>query len=126
MSKKYLERAAREGRVAVQPEWLQEGRTVWIWRSILCDEELCPDSVGSACPLNGKAYPWSLEARKCARTHPVLDKLDVWSVAAHFEPRGLTWAINDEIIIPDACLREAVWPSERAAKAHRPEAIRYG
>lgn len=129
MGKKYLQAAAREGRVAVLPEWLTEGRTVWYWREILCDDELCPDMVGPSCPMNDAHRhigPRSPEALACARLHPVLDSMELWSVAAQFTPRGIVWNLNDALEISDTWLRVAVWPTKLAALQHRPGRIEYG
>lgn len=129
MGKKYLQAAAREGRVAVLPAWIQEGRTVWYWRETLCDDDLCPDMVGPSCPMNrmhGAARYGDPEARGCARLHPVLDSMELWSVAAQFTPRGIVWALNEDTEISDAWLRLAVFPSKEEALQHRPRRIEYG
>lgn len=129
MSKKYIQKAAREGRVAVLPEWLCEGRIVWYWREILCDDELCPDMVGPSCPINDAHRhigPRSPEALECARLHPVLDSMELWAVSAQFTPRGVVWAFNEDTEISDAWLRLAVFPTKEEALQHRPRRIEYG
>ena len=129
MSKKYIEKAARDGRVAVLPEWLQEGRTIWYWREILCDDELCMDMVSPVCPLNRtreKIRPRDPEAIECARLHPVLDSMELWAVGADFTPRGVVWRLNDDLQIHDVWLRRAVFPTKAEALQHRPGRIEYG
>ena len=129
MSRKYAKKAAREGRVAILPEFLQEGRVVWYWREILCDDELCPDMVGPSCPMNDlhrSVRARSPEALACARLHPVLDSMELFSVLAQFTPRGIVWRLNDAVEISDAWLRSAVWPSKLSALQHRPGRIEYG
>lgn len=129
MSKKYIEKAARDGRVAVLPEWLKEGATVWYWRELLCDDELCPDMVGPSCPMNslhGRHGPHSPEALECARMHPTLDSMEVRRVTAEFTPQGVTWCINDSFEVPAYWLRRAVFTSKAKALQHRPERIEYG
>ena len=126
MGKKYLQAAARDGRMAVCPEWMAEGRTVWCWRETLCDDELCLDMVGPSCPFNRGAHRGDPEALRCARMHPVLDSMELWSVGARFTPQGVVWVLNDDREIPDSRLRAAVFPSKQAALFHRPEVIEYG
>ena len=128
MGKKYLQTAARDGRVAVCPEHVREGRTVWYWRETLCQDELCMDMVGPSCPMNRMrgVGPGSPEALRCARMHPVLDSVELWSVGARFTPQGVIWVLNDDREIPDSRLRAAVFPSKQAALYHRPEVIEYG
>lgn len=128
VSKKYIEKAARDGRVAVCPEWMTEGKTVWFWRETFCDDELCLDEVGPSCPINSLRHvrAGDPEARRCARMHPVLESVEIWDVVARFDPRGVLWVINDGYEIRDSVLRGAVFPSRQSALAHRPEVIEYG
>ena len=129
MGKKYLQRAAGEGRVAILPEFLQEGRAVWYWRETLCDDELCLDMVGPTCPmnrLNEHIGPHDPEAIRCAMMHPVLDSMEIWHVTAAFTPRGIVWCLNDAVEISDVWLRRSVFPSKVLALANRPEVIAYG
>ena len=129
MSKKYIEKAAREGRVAVLPAWLAEGKTVWYWREVFCEDELCPDMVGPSCPMNRLREhigPHSPQAIECARLHPTLDSMELWRVSAAFTPRGVVWALNDAYEIPDVWLRMAVFPTKAEALQHRPTRIEYG
>ena len=127
MSKKCIQKAAGEGRVAVLPEWLQEGRRVWLWRECFCDDgDLCEDSVTPACPLNSfSGRPDVGTTARCARYHPQLDSTTVWAVSAEFTPKGIFWMINEAYRIRDCFLREAVFPSREAAQARRPEVIAY-
>lgn len=126
MSKKYLERAAREQRVAVLPEWLQEGRTVWYWRETLCGDDLCPDSVGVCCPIN-HSLSWNDPAvLSCARQHPVLQRTEIWGVLVMFTPRGMQWVINDLAPVDDRYMREVFFASEKEARKRRPREVVYG
>ena len=120
MKRKDMERATREGRVAILPEYLQEGRTVWYWRESLCDEDGCMDMVTSCCPLNHGFKLFDNVAKECARQHPVLENTDVWSVAAEFTARGVRWVINDWDPVPDDRLLAAYWPSREEALEHKP------
>lgn len=127
MGKKYVERAARDGRVAILPEFCTEGREIWYWRECWCtDGDGCMDMVSSSCPQNSLRRPDADTMARCARHHPVLDRTTVWAVSAEFDRRGILWVINDAIQIRDAFLRAAVFPSRDAALAHRPEVIEYG
>ena len=120
-------RAAAEGRLAILPEWMQEGRQIWLWRECFCDgTDLCPDSVTRLCPLNSMRRPDSETCARCARHHPQLDTATVWAVSAVFEPRGIVWCINEAYEIRDSLLRESVFPSREEALRHRPEEIVYG
>lgn len=121
MSRKYMEKSAREGRVAVLPEWLQEGRTVWIWRASLCDEDGCMDMVSAVCPVNRGESWGSRAAQDCAGRHPVLEAITVFDAAAVFKPDGVLWTINDFPLIRDAELRRVFFPSREAAMKNRPE-----
>lgn len=127
MGKKYIQSAARDGRVAVLPEWLQEGRKVWMWRECFCtDGDLCEDSVTPACQMNSlRSRPDPAALARCARYHPQLDSTTVWAVSAEFTPKGIFWMINEAYRIRDCFLREAVFPSREAAQARRPEVIAY-
>ena len=120
MSKKYLERATREGRVALLPEFLQPGREVWYWRESLCEEDGCPDMDSFACPL-AASFSWhDEEARACARQHPVLEKGEIWDVRAVFTGQGVEWIVNDLPPVPDWRLRSAFFTSKTDAMRHRP------
>ena len=123
MSKKYLEKATREGRVALLPEFLQAGREVWYWRESLCDEDGCPDMVTVACPLNAGAVWYDDAARECSRQHPVLEKLTIWSAGAFFTPRGVEWVINELPAVPDWHLRNAFFTTRAEALRNRPGRI---
>ena len=117
MGKKYLQRAAGEGRVAILPEFLQEGREVWYWRETLCDDELCLDMVGPTCPMNRineHIGPHDPEAIRCAMMHPVLDCMEIWHVTAAFTPRGSSGASTTLWRSPTpgcggACSRRKSW-----------------
>lgn len=123
MSKRYIQKATREGRVALLPEYLQEGREVWYWRESLCEEDECPDGAGSCCPLN-HGMAWSDPAViECRRQHPVLEKCTVWSAAAAFTPRGVEWSINDLPAVPDRHLRSAFFSTRAEALKNRPGRI---
>lgn len=126
MSKKHVKNAARDGRVAVLPGFLQEGREVWYWRELLCQDDLCPDCVSSVCPLNAGYRFTDPETVKCCRDHPVLDKMEVWSVAAQFTPSGVEWIINDLPGVDDRALRAVYFPSRAEAIRHRPGRIEHG
>ena len=121
MSRKYAEKAAREGRAALLPEWLQEGRTVWVWRASLCDEDCCADMVTVVCPRNRGASWGSRDTQDCAGRHPVLEAMTVYDAAALFKPDGILWTINDSPLIRDAELRRVFFPSREAALKNRPE-----
>ena len=116
-----MEKAAREGRVALLPEWLQVGREVWYWRECLCGgDDLCADGVTSCCPLNN-GIPWYDEvARDCACQHPILEKTTIWSAAACFTPRGVEWIINELPAVSDYRLRSAFFLTKQAALDSRP------
>jgi len=119
--------ALREDRVAILPEWLQEGRTVWFWRESYCfDKDLCVDSVTPACPFNGLGPRDRERIHSCARRHPVLDSTEVWAVTAIFERGGVSWCINDAYTVRDCMLRAAFFPSRIEALEHRPEEVVYG
>ena len=74
----------------------------------------------------GSVRARSPEALACARLHPVLDSMELFSVSAQFTPRGIVWRLNDAVEISDAWLRSAVWPSKLSALQHRPGRIEYG
>ena len=119
--------ALREGRVAIQPEWLEEGRTVWFWRESYCfDKDLCSDSVTPACPFNGLGPRDREKIHSCARRHPVLDSTEIWVVQAIFERGGVSWCINDAYTVKDCLLKGAFFPSRLEALEHRPEEVVYG
>ena len=121
-----MEKAARERRVAVLPEWLTEGSRVWYWRETLCGDDLCPDMVTSICPIN-KGKTWNdPTVMTCARRHPELECTEIWSAAAYFTPRGIEWCINEGVAVPDEELRRIFFPTREAAQKHRPEVILYG
>jgi len=128
MGKKYLERAARDGRVAILPEFCTEGREIWYWRECWCtDGDGCMDMVSSSCPRNALRRPDADTMARCARHHPVLDRTTIWAVQAEFYRNGgIVWVINDAIFIRDAFLRSAVFPTREEALQHRPEVIEYG
>lgn len=120
MSKRYMQQATREGRVALLPEWLQVGRRVWYWRECLCDDDGCPDMVTTSCPLNN-GFAWcDEEARDCSLQHPILEETMIWSVAAYFTPRGIEWVINDLPAVADFRLRSAFFKDKTAALLARP------
>ncbi|MBR2699545.1 MAG: hypothetical protein IKE76_13240 [Clostridia bacterium] len=119
--------ALRDGRAAILPEWLQEGRTVWFWRECWCfDKDLCADSVTSACPFNSLGPRDKEKIHQCARRHPVLDSTEIWAVSAVFERSGVSWCINDAYTVKDCLLRGAFFPSRLDALEHRPEEVAYG
>lgn len=119
--------AMTDRRLAILPEWLQEGRTVWFWRETYCfDGDLCVDSVTTVCPFNGAGRADREKIAQCSRRHPILTKTDVWSVTASFEPLGIFWTINDCYTVRDDLLRLAFFPTQAAAMDHRPEVILYG
>ena len=120
MSRKYMEKATREGRVALCPEWLQPGQDVWYWRESLCDDDGCPDMVKSVCPMNNGFRWFDDVARDCACQHPVLEKTTVWSCQAAFTPRGVEWIINDLPAVADYRLRSAFFTTRDAALQARP------
>lgn len=124
MSRRYMERATREGRVALLPEWLQVGRPVWYWRESLCDDDGCPDMVTAACPLNAGAAWIDEEARECSQRHPVLEKSTVWSACAYFTPRGVEWSVNELPAVADVHLRSAFFRSREEALKFRPKEVR--
>ena len=126
MSKKTIKRAAREGRVAVLPAWLSEGKTVWYWRGTLCGDDLCLDMVGPSCPMNHGAKYFDREAKDCARCHPVLDHMEIYDVRAVFTPRGIRWAVNDLDDVADIWLRTVFFPTREDALSRRPRRIEYG
>lgn len=119
--------AMDERRLAILPEWLQEGRTVWFWRETYCfDGDLCMDSITPVCPFNSAGRADREKISQCSRRHPILTKTDVWSVTAAFEPLGIFWTINDCYTVRDDVLRLAFFPTQAAAMDHRPEVILYG
>lgn len=125
--KKSIEKAVREGRAAILPGWLAEGKTVWYWRETLCDEELCVDCVSPVCPFNSASLAWNdPEVRRCAREHPVLDKMEIYDVRAVFTAKGIFWVVNDGIDVADRLLRAVYFPTREAALARRPRRIEYG
>ena len=123
MSKRYLKQAAADRRLAVCPEWLQHGRTVWYWRECLCLDELCPDSVTTCCPINNGFRPGDPAALACARQHPQLENTMVWSVCAYFTPRGVEWSVNDLPGVPDHMMRKVFFPCRADALAQRPREV---
>lgn len=123
MSKKYLERAAADGRLAACPEWLQTGRKVFYWRECLCRDDLCPESVTAACPINRGAGELDPIARGCARKHPVLEAADVWSVAVYFTAHGPEWSINDMPAVPDRLVRKIFFATAAEARKARPREV---
>ena len=127
MSKKYLKRAAHDGRMAVLPEFLTEGKKIWYWRECLCEEgEICMDAVTSLCPLNN-GIDWDDDvARRCASVHPQLEETEIWSVAAFFTPRGIEWVINDLPGVAECNLRSAFFSTQEAAIRERPRRIVHG
>ena len=123
MSKKYMQQATREGRVALLPEWLQVGRRVWYWRESLCDDDGCPDMVTSSCPLNNGFASCDEPARDCSQQHPFLEETMVWSAGAYFTPRGIEWVINDLPAVADCRLRSAFFTSRKTALENKPGRI---
>ena len=122
-----IERLISESRLAILPDWLQEGRTVWFWRECYCfDKDLCPDSVTPVCPFNSMGLRDKEKIRQCARRHPVLDSTEIWSVSAVFERSGVSWCINDAYTVKDCLLRGAFFPSRIDALEHKPEVVAYG
>ena len=119
-AKKNMERATREGRVALLPPTLQVGSEVWYWRESLCDEDGCLDMASSCCPLN-HGIPWfEDEARECARQHPILEHATVWSACSYFTPRGVEWSINGLPAVSDCHLRNTFFASREEAVKNRP------
>ena len=120
-------KAFSEDRVAVLPEWLQEGRTVWFWRESYCfDKDLCVGSITPLCPFNSPGPRDKEKIHQCARRHPVLDSTEIWAVSAIFERTGVSWCINDAYTVKDCLLRGAFFPSRIEALLHRPEEVEYG
>ena len=112
--------------VAVLPPYLQEGREVWYWRELLCQDDLCPDSMSSVCPIN-QGRRWSdPETIGCRRDHPVLDRMEVWSVTAAFTRRGIELSINELPGVDGRALRAVYFPTRAEAIRHRPGRIEYG
>ena len=119
--------ALREDRVAILPDWLQEGRTVWFWRETYCfDNDLCSDSVTPSCPWNGPGPRNKEKIHKCSRKHPVLISTEVWAVSAIFDVSGVIWCVNDAFTVRDCLLKDAFFPSRIEALKHRPEEVVYG
>ena len=113
--------ADREGRAALCPEWLREGRKVWFWRAAYClAEGECADRSGSCCPLNNGCDLQDRAVRGCAAQHPMLESETVWSVAALFRAWGVAWSINDMDPIGDGALAVSVFPTREEALRHRP------
>lgn len=126
MGKKGLQRAARDHRVAVLPEYLQPGRDIWYWRESLCDEDGCSHMVTSSCPINrGRHWP-DPEVYQCACRHPVLDHGKVWSAAAFFTEQGIEWVINDLPGVMEDRLRSAFFATREEAMKAKPERIIHG
>ena len=122
-----IERLISESRLAILPDWLQEGRVVWFWRETYCfDGDLCVDSITPVCPFNGSGRADRDRILRCSRRHPILTKTDVWSVTASFEPLGIFWTINDCYTVRNDVLLGAFFPTQAAAMDHRPEVILYG
>lgn len=126
MSRRYMERATREGRVALLPEWLQVGREVWYWHESLCDDNGCADMVTAACPINKGAVWYDDEARECARRHPSLEKTTVWSVCSYFTPKGVMWSVNELPAVADLFLRGAYFRTRAEALKNRPKEVAAG
>ena len=120
MSKKYIQKATREGRVALLPEWLREGCRVWYWRESFCGDDCCSDMVTSCCPLNNGHRMGDAAARECARQHPVLEEAVIWSVGAFFKPGEIYWSVNELDGVPDRRLRESFFPSRKEALKNKP------
>jgi len=124
MSEKYLKRAAGDGRLAVLPEWLREGCTVWYWRETFCGDEPCI-RADPLCPLNW--LEWNdPQVIDCARRHPRLEQTQVWSVMVMFTRSGMQWVINDLAPVDDRYMRVVFFPSEKEARKHRPQEVVYG
>lgn len=123
-----IAQAHDDGRVAVLPEWLQEGRTVWWWRQTECLRDLCEDSITATCPLNGMArMPVSSETvQGCARQHPVLEREVIWSVLCIFKPGERLWVVNDLDPVKEVDLDAAFHPSREAAMRRKPREVRRG
>lgn len=126
MSRRYMERATREGRVALLPEWLAPGREVWYWHESLCDGNGCMDMVSASCPLNSGSAWYDDDARDCARRHPSLEKTTIWSVCAHFTTRGVMWSVNDLPAVADLFLRSAYFRTRKEALENRPKEVTAG
>ena len=126
MSKRYLQQAAREDRVAILPAYLTVGSKVWYWRELLCGDDICPDGVTAECPLN-RGVPWyEDEARDCACRHPTLESSTIWSVGSYYTPRVIEWAINDLPAVADCYLRRSFFRTREEAEAMRPGRVVYG
>ncbi len=122
-----VERLIIANRLAILPDWLQEGRTVWFWRETYCfDDDLCMDSITPVCPFNGAGRADRDRILQCSRRHPILTKTDVWSVTASFEPLGIFWTINDCYTVRNDVLLGAFFPTQAKALEHKPEVILYG
>jgi len=116
-----------ENRLAVLPDWLQEGREIWFWRETYCfDGDLCMDSITPVCPYNRSGRADRQKIIQCARRHPLLTKTDVWSVTASFEPLGIFWTINECYTVRADLLLSAFFPTQAKALEHRPEVVVYG
>lgn len=114
-------RASEEGRLAMVPDWLQEGNSVYLWDSIGCRDEACGDQGKLACPM-GKGSVQAI--RRCRMAHPVLRRIELWSVMAQFTPRGVVYFLNDFYVIPEGDLLRIVFKTEKEARQHKPlEAI---
>ena len=123
MSSRYVQKAARENRVAILPAFLTVGTKVWYWRELLCGDDICLDGVTPTCPLN-MGIPWyDDEARECACRHPTLEGTVIWSVGAYFTPRGIEWAVNDLPAVADCHLRSVFFRSREEAEAAKPGRI---
>jgi len=122
-----IESLISQSRLAILPDWLQEGRQVWFWRETYCfDGDLCTDSITPVCPYNGAGRADKERILRCARRHPILTKTDVWSVTASFEPLGIFWTINDCYTVRNDVLLRAFFPTQEKALENRPEVILYG
>lgn len=113
--------ASEQGRLAMIPDWMQEGNFVYLWDSVDCLDESCGDEGKLACPM-GKGSEQVI--RRCRMAHPVLRRIALWSVVAQFTPRGVLYFLNDFYVIPDVDLLRIVFKNEKEARLHKPlEAI---
>ena len=117
-------RASEQGRLALIPGWMQEGKTVFLWDSPTCQDEPCGDKGKLGCPLKLDDWDTNPVVLRCQRQHPVLRRLELWAIVARFTPRGVVYILNDYYVIPDFDLRRIVFRTEREARLNKPrEAI---
>lgn len=112
-------KAMATGRLAMVPDWLFEGNTVFIWDSTDCDDEPCGDWGKLACPYRpGETITPVVIG--CRRAHPKLRRVEVWSVAAYFMRSGVYFVINDYFQIHANDLPKVVFKNEREAWRNKP------